>query len=140
MVLRCKPNCAAPRFESTSQSPHSLSPQGLKAMGFLACLSNCPLCLQLTLQTVLSSLPGKPFATVLSLNQLFLILQGSTQCPFSGKPSPSANLGCAHLPPRALSAPWSCSPKPDSSPTKPCLSYSVYSQYQCIEATQPGGI
>lgn len=32
---------------SNSPSPHSLNSQDLKAMGFLACISNCPSCLQL---------------------------------------------------------------------------------------------
>lgn len=47
MVLMCKPEHVASRFEANPQSPHSLSSQGLKAMGFLACISNHHSCLQL---------------------------------------------------------------------------------------------
>lgn len=47
MVLICEPDCVAPGLEATLPSPHSLNSQGLKAVGFLACISNCPSSFQL---------------------------------------------------------------------------------------------
>lgn len=100
MVLICQPDCATLRFEATPQIPHFLSPQVLEAMSFGACISNCPSCLQLTAPdcAVISAFPS-----ILSLNQLFLILQGSTQGPLLWKALAIGQPGmCTATSPRPL--------------------------------------
>ena len=67
MVLKYKPDCAPLRCEATLQISHSHKPTGPRGHGFPGPSSLTVLpSFNFPLQTVLSSLQGKPFPTVLS--------------------------------------------------------------------------
>lgn len=95
MVLLCKTHCVAPRFETTPLEPSLLKLTWPEAMDFLACMSNCPSCLQLAAPDCSVTSSVKLFSTLLLLYQLLLTPQGfkaQLSCPFFGKSSPTANL------------------------------------------------